>query len=134
VVEFNFTKPVSSATVLITDDALNQAGVQAFNSSGQLITPCLNAGEPSPGPNPFPKLVSPGCVVTALGNPSPYQEVVTFQFTVTEPGIAHLLAGDFNTGPAPVSFVSFSVPEPGTFVPFALGVLGLGLVRRRRAS
>lgn len=44
------------------------------------------------------------------------------------------LFGDFHIGKSTLEVVTSSVPEPGSLVLFALGLLGLGLLRRKNAS
>lgn len=71
-----------------------------------------------------------------------YESIYDFDYNDQDPGDGFLLGGalsnfDANTGSGRIEFQSTSgylatVPEPGTFAIFGLGLVGLGLMRRRK--
>lgn len=135
--DVTFSKPVSVVSVLQMGYGLdmgNGAELLAYNSSLQNVGSCnevFGLG-PSPGspPSCFTATSSSGGGSTELGNltvSTPTPDITTVLIAGNEGAPAFGTAVQFSATPV-------ATPEPGTFVPFALALAGIGMTRKRRTS
>ena len=124
--EVSFATPVSLVDVMQLQAAFNLGAVFAYNAAGQLVGACEDSWpiQGINGPGSCYQLLS----ITSTGGLT--------SFTIQAPGIVTVLAGGYLDNdsidvPA-VSFAPTAAAEPGTLILMALGLAGVGFMRRRK--